>query len=92
MRIGEQIGGNHYQQFMIQPVEFAHVNCLSFIAGNIVKYICRWEVRNQIQDLDKIIHYATILKEYAEKEEGQLKEQAQLWSKDLKDEERDPPF
>ena len=48
MRIGEQIGGNHYQQFMIQPVEFAHVNCLSFIAGNIVKYICRWEVRNQI--------------------------------------------
>ena len=92
MRIGKQIGGNHYEQFSIQPVEFAHTNCLSFIAGNIVKYICRWEVKNQIQDLDKIIHYTKILKDFAIKEQIELKEQTELWSKDLKDEEHNPPF
>ena len=32
--------------------------------GNIIKYACRWKRKNGIQDLEKIIWYATHLKEY----------------------------
>ena len=87
-RFEKQIDGNHYEQFLIQPVEFSHKNCLSFITGNIVKYACRWEVRNQIQDLDKIIHYAEILKTYTKEEMEQ--EETNILIKDIKDEELYP--
>ena len=80
-RLEKQIDGNHYEQFLIQPVEFSHKNCLSFITGNIVKYACRWEVRNQIQDLDKIIHYAEILKTYTKEEMEQ--EETNILIKDI---------
>ncbi len=62
-----QVGGNHYKGFVIQPVEFIHKNNLGYIEGCIVKYICRWREKGGIQDLDKVIHYTEILKEYEQK-------------------------
>jgi hypothetical protein len=52
-----QIGGNHYKDFAIQPLEFIHKNGLSFASGNIIKYIVRFEKKNGIEDLEKAKHY-----------------------------------
>ena len=35
--------------------------------ANIIKYACRWKKKNGIQDVEKIIWYATHLKNYLEK-------------------------
>ena len=59
----KQIGGNHYTNFKIQPIEFISKNNLSFIQGCIIKYICRFDKKNGVEDLDKIIHYCELQKE-----------------------------
>lgn len=57
-----QVNGNHYKDFVIQPIEFIHKNKIGFIAGNIIKYACRYEKKGQLtSDLKKIIHYAELL-------------------------------
>ena len=61
--IDKQIGGNHYKNFKIQPIEFITANKLSFIQGNIIKYICRYDKKNGKKDIDKVIHYCELLKE-----------------------------
>ena len=58
-----QIGGKHYKDFKIQPIEFITKNKLSFIQGNIIKYVCRFDKKNGIEDIDKAIHYCELLKE-----------------------------
>ena len=63
-----QVGGNHYKDMMIQPTEFIHKNNLSFIQGNIIKYVCRYKFKNGLQDLEKAKHYIDLLIEF-EKEE-----------------------
>ncbi len=52
-----QIGGNHYKDFAIQPLEFIHKNELSFAAGNIIKYVSRFDKKNGIEYLEKAKHY-----------------------------------
>ena len=59
----KQIGGNHYKTFTIPPIEFISKNNLSFIQGCIIKYICRFDKKNGVEDLDKIIHYCELQKE-----------------------------
>lgn len=56
-----QIGGEHYKDMVIQPVEFILANKLGFCEGNIVKYISRYKVKGGVQDLEKVIHYTQIL-------------------------------
>ena len=55
-----QIGGSHYKDFFIQHYEFIAKNDLSFFQGNVVKYVCRYKLKNGIQDLEKIIHYCEL--------------------------------
>ena len=59
----KQIAGNHYKEYVIQPIEFITKNNIPFIEGNIIKYICRWQDKGGVQDLDKVIHYVELLKE-----------------------------
>ena len=59
--LDKQIGGSHYKDMAIQPVEYIHKNGLGFCEGNIVKYITRWKTKNGIEDLKKVIHYAELL-------------------------------
>ena len=69
----KQIGGNHYKQYAIQPIEFITKNNIPYIEGNIIKYILRWRDKNGVEDLDKCIHYIELLKEIHKlKEEGVL--------------------
>lgn len=59
--LDKQVGGQHYKQHSIQPVEFSHYNQLGFCEGTIVKYISRWREKGGIEDLKKVIHYAELL-------------------------------
>ena len=56
-----QVGGEHYKDMKIQPVEYIHANNLSFLEGNVVKYITRHKTKNKAQDIRKIIHYCTLI-------------------------------
>ena len=57
-----QVGGGHYKDKGIQPVEYIFANDLNFFEGNIVKYITRWRDKGGVEDLSKVIHYAQMLK------------------------------
>ena len=64
-----QIGGGHYLDKSIQPVEYIFANKLDFFEGNIVKYITRWREKGGVEDLSKLIQYAELLKELHIKQE-----------------------
>ena len=52
----KQVDGNHYQT-EIQPWDFIEANKLTFIEGNIVKYVARHRKKNGVRDLMKAKHY-----------------------------------
>ena len=58
--LNRQVQGNHYKSFKIQPFEFISANDLSFFQGNVIKYVCRYDKKNGIEDLKKIIHYCEL--------------------------------
>jgi len=58
-----QVGGNHYKDMAIQPVEFIMANNLNYCEANIVKYACRHAAKGGAEDVKKIIHYAQLLLE-----------------------------
>lgn len=59
----KQVGGDHYRNLAIQPIEFIVKNKIDFCEANAIKYICRHEHKNGLQDIDKAIHYLELLKE-----------------------------
>lgn len=67
-----QVGGSHYKDLKIQPVEYIHANGFDFLTGNIIKYASRHRNKNGAEDVRKIIHYAElILKlDYGEKSDS----------------------
>lgn len=58
--LNEQVGGNHYKDFKIQPIEYITANDLSWCEGNVVKYISRHAKKHGVEDLKKVIHYARL--------------------------------
>lgn len=68
-----QIGGGHYKDCAIQPVEFSHKNGLSFIQGSIIKYVVRYKDKNGAQDLHKAKHYLDLLLEMDYPDEKEIK-------------------
>jgi len=64
-----QVGGNHYKDFEIMPIEYISKNKLDFLEGNIIKYVSRHRNKNGAEDIKKIIHYAELILEleYGEK-------------------------
>jgi hypothetical protein len=56
-----QVGGNHYKDMKIQPIEFTMKNNLNFCQGNIIKYVTRYKHKNGIEDLKKAKHYIDLL-------------------------------
>jgi hypothetical protein len=61
-----QVGGDHYLT-EIQPWDFIIANNLSFLQGNIIKYICRYNDKGGVEDLYKADHYLKKLIETEEK-------------------------
>lgn len=61
-----QEGGTHYKDNAIQPWDYIESNRLSYLEGNVVKYVSRWRVKGGIEDLKKAQHYLQKLIEGAE--------------------------
>ena len=57
----KQIGGKHYQNFVIQPSKFVVENRLLFPEGCAIKYICRYSFKGKKEDLLKAIHFIEMM-------------------------------
>jgi hypothetical protein len=57
----QQVGGQHYRDMPIQPVEFIHRNGIGFIEGSVIKYVCRWRKKGGVEDLRKARHFLEML-------------------------------
>ena len=56
-----QVGGAHYKNLRIQPVEFCEINGLTSCQSSIVRYITRHKSKNGRVDIEKAIHYAELM-------------------------------
>jgi hypothetical protein len=61
--LNKQVAGNHYKDLPIQPVEYIHSNGLTYLAGNVVKYISRHKSKGGAADVRKAIHYCELILE-----------------------------
>lgn len=68
-----QVGGGHYKDYAIQPLEFCVKNNIPFLEGNVIKYICRWRKKNGVQDLEKAKHYIEMLIELEKANDDAIK-------------------
>ena len=66
----KQVGGDHYKDCKIQPVEYIVGNDLTFLEGNIIKYVTRHRRKGEgKKDIEKVIHYAEMILEMEYKDE-----------------------
>ena len=66
----KQVGGSHYKDCKIQPVEYIVGNDLTFLEGNIIKYVTRHRRKGEgRKDIEKVIHYAEMILEMEYKNE-----------------------
>lgn len=63
----KQVGGDHYKNMAIQPLEFIVANGLDFVSGCVVKYVVRYKLKNGVEDLKKARHYIDLLIELEER-------------------------
>lgn len=68
-----QVGGGHYKNMPIQPMEFSMANNLDACQHTVVKYVTRFREKGGIQDLEKAKHVIDMLIEF---EQRRLKKQA----------------
>ena len=52
-----QVGGSHYKNFKIQPIDYIEANDLTYSEGNVIKYIVRHKAKNGKEDILKAIWY-----------------------------------
>lgn len=52
----KQVAGTHYR-LAIQPWDYIHANGIGYLAGNIIKYVSRYQDKNGLEDLQKAKHY-----------------------------------
>jgi hypothetical protein len=56
-----QVGGNHYKELPIQPVQYIFENGIGYFEGNVIKYVTRWRSKGGVADLEKARHYIDML-------------------------------
>lgn len=59
----EQIGGNHYKKYKIQPFTYCHANHLEGAESAVIAYVTRHRDKNGAEDLKKAIHTLILLLE-----------------------------
>lgn len=64
-----QVGGKHYKEMAIQPVEYIYANNIPYLEGNVIKYVSRWKSKGGIADLEKAKHYIDLIISFEEKNE-----------------------
>lgn len=55
---------DHYARFKIEPVNFIGENKLDFFQGNIIKYVCRYDAKDGLKDLEKAARYLQMYMKY----------------------------
>ena len=65
----KQVGGNHYKDCKIQPIEYITANNLTYAEGNIIKYVTRSRRKGGKNDLLKAKHYIEMIIEMEYKDE-----------------------
>ena len=61
-----QVGGDHYKNLAIQPVEYIFKNNIGYLEGCVIKYVTRWKDKGGVQDLEKAKHFLELLIELQE--------------------------
>lgn len=56
-----QVGGSHYTNLAIQPMEYSMANNLDACQHTAIKYITRFRDKDGIKDLEKAIHVIQML-------------------------------
>lgn len=59
--LDDQVGGDHYRQYKIQPVEFIVANDIPYIEARCIEYLLRWRQKGGVETLRKVQHYVEIL-------------------------------
>ena len=60
MNNSQEVGGNHYERFKIEPVHIMTVYNLNWFQGEALKYVSRHWFKGKEQDLDKAYHIMEI--------------------------------
>jgi hypothetical protein len=55
--IHRPIRPHHYTALAIEPWDFIVKNKLGYCEGNVIKYVCRWQNKNGVEDLRKAKAY-----------------------------------
>ena len=60
-----QIGGSHYKDCKIQPIEFIEANEIKFLEGCVIKRMARHDKSSGkgAEDVDKAIHELQLIKQ-----------------------------
>lgn len=66
MEVSKEVGGTHYEQLKVQPIELIMKCSLTFTQGNMLKYISRYKNKNGAEDIRKCIHYAQLATRYGD--------------------------
>ncbi len=61
LALDKQVGGNHYKNYAIQPIEYCQKNELNYCESNVIKYVTRHKHKNGKDDLLKAIHNIELL-------------------------------
>lgn len=63
--LDKQVGGGHYREGGIQPIQYIEANKLQFLEGSVVKRMTRHdrETGKGRQDIEKAIHELQLLLE-----------------------------
>ncbi len=62
--INVQVGGDHYKDMKIQPVEYIYKNGIGYFEGCVIKYVSRWQKKGGVEDLKKARHFLDLLIEF----------------------------
>lgn len=65
-KLRKQVGGDHYVNMAIQPLEYILANNIPFVEGAAIKYISRWRNKGGVQDLRKAIQTLEVIIEHEE--------------------------
>lgn len=67
--LDKQVGGDHYKNYVIQPIEFSMKNDLNACQHSAIKYIVRKKGNRakRLEDIDKAIHFLQIYREMIER-------------------------
>lgn len=65
-----QVGGKHYKQGGMQPIELIERVRMYGSCSSILRYIYRHKEKNGLQDLQKVLHYCDFIEKYGNWYEG----------------------